>query len=99
MSDFETKFSSTEVRKVSEHILDILDDMEGLARALLKGANNLASNLQDEVANLAIDVSNEMLKAIDNAKKITLESTENVKEGALLGEEIENMARKAKEKI
>ena len=99
MSDLGTKFSSTDVRKLSEEILELLDDMEGLARALLKGSTNLQNNLQDEVANLAIDVSNEMLKAIGNAKKITLQSTENVREGALLGEEIESIARKEKERM
>ena len=99
MSDFGTKFASTDVRKLSEQILELLDDMEGLARALLKGSLNLQNNLKDDVSALAVDVSNEMLKYIGNAKKITLDSTENVREGALLGEDIESIARKEKEKI
>ena len=99
MSDFGTKFASTDVRKLSEQILELLDDMEGLARALLKGSLNLQNNLKDDVSALAVDVSNETLKYIGNAKKITLDSTENVREGALLGEDIESIARKEKEKI
>lgn len=99
MSDFGTKFASTDVRQISEHILEVLEDMEKLAKELLKASNNLQANLQSDVSALAIEVSSEMLKSIESAKKITIDSTSTLKEGAMLGEEIETLARKESEKL